>query len=73
VSHSEEIRLGSRVKAVRMAPDSFYRQVIGTVTDIRNGYVEIDATEVMSKWDRSFERHPTSCRTSAKLADVVAL
>jgi len=66
------IEIGSKVKAVRMAQDSFYKQVIGTVTDIRNGYVHIRATQVMDKWSKRFEAHPTSCATSAKIADVVA-
>ena len=66
------IQIGSRVKAVKMAEDSFYRQVIGTVTGIRNGFVQIDATEVMTKWDRHFEQHPTSCATSARIENVVA-
>ena len=66
------VQIGQRVKAVRMAKDSFYRQVIGTVTAIRNGYAQIEADTVMDRWSDSFERHPGTCSTAALLSDVVA-
>lgn len=40
---------------------------------IRNGFVEIDATEVMDKWSIEFEQHPTSCATAARIENVVTL
>lgn len=67
------IEVGAKVKAIRMSQDSFYKQVIGTVKYVRNGFVGIDATLVMSRWDNKFEPHPTSCATSAKIQDVVLL
>jgi len=63
------IQVGGKVKAVKMASDSFYKQVIGSVTEIRNGFASIQTTEVMDKWSKSFVVH--SCTTAAKLADVV--
>jgi len=44
-------------------------KVIGTCTGIKNGYVEINATVVMSKWDNDFIDHPTSCACSALVGD----
>jgi hypothetical protein len=60
------------VKAVRMADDSHYRQVIGTATTVRNGYVEIEALLVVDRFaiPGAFERHPSRCNTSARLEDV---
>lgn len=65
-------QVGQEVIATRMAPDSFYRQVRGTVTAIRNGFVCINATQVISKWGKTWEKHPTSCATSAKIEHVIA-
>ena len=65
--------VGTKVKATRMGQDSFYKQVIGTVKYVRNGFVGIDATLVMSRWSKTFEPHPTSCATSARIEDVVVV
>ena len=59
------LKVGDKVECTRMAADSFYRAIRGTVVALRNGHAEIEATEVMSKWDRTFEQHPGSCATSA--------
>jgi hypothetical protein len=67
------MEIGTKVMATKMAQDSFYRQVFGTVEYVRNGYVGIRATMVMSKWDNKLKPPPTSCLTAAKLADVVTL
>jgi len=63
---------GRKVRALRMGCDSFYQQVIGQVTEVRNGFVRIDATLIIDRWSKSnqFEPHPSSCSTSAKVADV---
>ena len=67
------MEIGTKVLATKMATDSFYKQVAGTVDYVRNGRVGIIATMVMSKWDNEMQPHPTSCRTSARIEDVVAL
>lgn len=66
------MEIGDKVLA-EMPDSSFYKKVIGTVTGIKRGYVEIKATHVMSKWGNTFEQHPTSCATSAKLGSVVVM
>lgn len=53
-----------------MAADSFYKQVIGKVSYVRNGFVGINATLVMDKWSTEFETHPSQCGTSARIEDV---
>ncbi len=65
--------IGQEVIATQMASDSFYRQVRGIVTAIRNGFVHINATRVISKWSKTWEQHPTSCATSAKIENVIAV
>lgn len=67
------MEIGTKVLATKMAQDSFYKQVAGTVEYVRNGYVGIRATMVMSKWDKKLQPHPTSCLTAARIQDVVAL
>jgi len=67
------MQVGQRVEAVKMASDSFYKKVIGTVTKIENGFVSIDADIVMSKWDDEYQKHPTFCSTAARIENVVAL
>lgn len=60
-------QIGQQVHATKMATDSFYLEVKGTVTGIRNGYVLIDATEVKDRWSKKWEKHPTSCSTACKI------
>lgn len=67
----QQIEVGSEVIAT-MGRDSFYRQVRGTVTGFRNGFVQIVATRVLSKWDADWTDHPTSCRCAAPVGCVVA-
>lgn len=64
------MEIGTRVIATRMATDSFYKQVIGTLTGIKNGFAEIEADTVMDKWSTTFSKHPSTCRTSARLEHV---
>lgn len=66
------MNIGDKVKA-KMPEGSFYKYIMGTITAIKNGYVHIDATEVMSIWSGKFEKHPTSCACSAKALDVVLI
>lgn len=65
------IAIGQEVIAIKMASDSFYKQVRGVVTGVRNGFVQIQATKVISKWSNEWDDHPTSCATSARLENVV--
>jgi hypothetical protein len=68
-----KFKVGQPVQANQMARDSFYKKVRGTVTSIRNGYVQISATEVIDKWSKAWEKHPTSCATAAKIEHVEAI
>ena len=63
--------IGTRIEATRPA-DSFYSRVRGVVTGYKNGFVNISADEVVSKWSDKWEKHPTSCAMSVKLTEVVA-
>jgi hypothetical protein len=63
--------IGDTVETVRMSEDSFYKQVRGTVTAIRNGRASIDASRVIDRWSTDWATHPTSCATSAKLENIV--
>ena len=67
-----KMNIGDKVKA-KMNSGSFYKYVIGNITAIKNGYVDINATEVMSAWDDKFEKHPTSCACSAKALNVILI
>ena len=67
---TNNIKIGDSVLAVKMPEDSFYKQVIGIITDIRNGFAYIDATIVMDKWSDKFEEHPTKCSTSTKIENI---
>jgi len=64
------IKIGDKVLASKMPQDSFYEQAIGTVTDIRNGFVSIDATMILAKNTTKFEEHPTKCSTSTKIENI---
>lgn len=66
------IKIGDRVKANKMSSDSFYKQVIGNVTYIRNGFVGISATSVLDKWctDGKFTQRD-NLSVAAKESDVV--
>jgi hypothetical protein len=63
--------IGDIVETVRMCDTSFYKQVRGTVTAIRNGWASIDATQVIDNWSTDWTPHPTSCATGAKLGDII--
>ena len=67
---TNNIKIGDKVLAVKMPEDSFYKQVIGTVTAIKNGFASIDATMVLAKNTNKFEEHPTKCSTSTKLENI---
>lgn len=63
------IKIGDKVEAT-MSSDSFYKKARGVVTEIKNGFVSFEATQVISKWSKTWENHPTSCATSAKICNV---
>lgn len=66
------IELGDRVIADKMPDDSHFKQVIGTVVYIRNGYVGISADMVKDRWSNIFvERENIS--VAAKIQDVIVL
>ena len=62
--------IGTRIEATRPA-DSFYKRVRGVVTGYRNGFVQISADEVISKWGKTWEKHPSSCAMGVRPADIV--
>ena len=64
-------QIGQKVMAVKMAADSNYLQVVGTVTEIRSGFAQINATEVLDRFSKKWKQHPTSCGCSAKIENVV--
>jgi hypothetical protein len=63
--------IGTRIEATRPA-DSFYSRVRGVVTGYRNGLVKINADEVISKWSKTWEKHPSTCSMNVKLSDLCA-
>ena len=67
-------KYGDIVRATKMPSDSFYKQVVGTVLYIRNGYVGISATAVLDKWniDGIFS-HRDNLSVAAKECDVILL
>lgn len=62
--------IGTMIEATRPA-DSFYKRVRGIVTGHRNGRIQIEATEVISKWDTDWTKHPTSCAMGVSPRDIV--
>jgi hypothetical protein len=62
--------IGTTIEATRPA-DSFYKRVRGVVTAHRNGRVQIKATEVISKWDTEWSKHPTSYSMGVSLREIV--
>lgn len=67
----KSFEIGQQVHATKMASDSFYLEVKGTVTGIRNGYVQINATEVKDRWSKKWKQHPTACATACKIEYAV--
>lgn len=67
------MKIGDMARAEVMAADSFYKKVEGVISNIKNGWVHIQATRVISKWSKEWEDHPTSCATSAKIENVVVV
>lgn len=68
-----ELKIGQRVEITKMAKDSFYVRVRGEVTEVRNGFISVVADEVMDRWSRTWEKHPSSCRTGGRKENVVAI
>lgn len=67
----DAIMLGKRVEANITVNDSFYKSVRGIVTRVQaNGWVNIQADEVIDKWSETWEMHPTTCATSAKIENT---
>ncbi len=69
------IKVGDKVKAVRLPSDSCYHQVVGEVEYIRNGYVGIKANSVMSKWsdDGTFKSRDNPLSVATKINYVVKM
>lgn len=68
-------QVGDKVKAEKMDGSSMFIQVIGEVHYIRNGYVGIIATSVMSKTvdDGTFTELDNPCFCAAKVEYVVKM
>ena len=56
-----------------METTSFYQKVKGTVTNIENGFVYLEADEVMSKWDDKYKKHPSICSTAGRIENTIIL
>ena len=69
------IKIGDKVRAVRLPADSCYHQVMGEVEYISNGYVGIKANNVMSKWsdDGTFKICDKPLSIATKINYVVKL
>jgi len=64
--------IGQTIEATVNAPDSFYKRVIGKIVEIKsNGFIQIQATMVISKWSDSWKEHPTSCGMAIKPQNIV--
>jgi len=67
------LKIGQRIRAEKMADDSFYKKAEGIITEIKNGFVCFRADLVMSKWSNEWKKHPSYCSTSAKIENVTVL
>lgn len=68
-----ELNEGTPILISVMPEDSFYTKVKGAFKGLKNGRVDIEATEVISKWSDQWKDHPTSCRTSGKAENTAIL
>ena len=67
------MKLGDKIHAKKMPKDSFYKEVKGVVIEVSNGFVKIRASQIMDKWSKAWESHPTSCMTNAKIEDCLII
>ena len=51
--------------------EGFYKRVKGVVTGCRNGFYQIEATEVISNWSDKWKDHPTSCAMGVKPENII--
>lgn len=68
-----EIKIGQRVEITEMPNGSFYKKVKGVVTSVKNGFVNVEADEVISKWGNEYKMHPSRCSTSGRIENAIAL
>ena len=64
------LKVGDKVFVSNMPKDSFYKQVVGTVTKVGEQLVHINATHCMSKWGNTLKEHPTSCAIAVPICNV---
>lgn len=62
--------IGKRVQCYEMPLDSFFSAVDGIVTEMRNGWATVRTDRVMSKWDVTWQDHPSTCLTSCKIDNL---
>lgn len=65
-----KLLVGLTVHATAMPDDSFYREIKGVVTAVRNGWVTIRADQVLDKYSEEWHAHPSSCLTSTLLQHI---
>ena len=66
------LTIGQTIEAGVTAQDSFYKKVVGKVVEIKaNGFIQIQANLVMSKWSDSRKEHPSSYSMSIKIQNIV--
>lgn len=62
--------VGKTVECHAMPEGSFYHAVRGTVEAVKNGWASVRATEVIDRWNITWQRHPSSCMTSVKIVNL---
>lgn len=67
----KRFKTGQKVKATITANDSFFKEVVGIVETVKNGFVEILTERVVNKFSDSTKEH--RCTTSARLENVEAI
>jgi len=62
--------IGKIVECHEMPEGSFYNAVRGELVEVKNGWASIRATEVIDRWNILFQKHPSSCMTSARVENI---
>ena len=67
------IEIGTKVLVKAFPSDSFYKKAYAIITgELKNGYYPAKAVIVMSRWDKTFEKHPSDngCAISVKPENI---
>ena len=69
----QNIETGTVIDAGKLSDSSFYSKVRAKITGFRNGFYQIEAFEVISKWSNEWEKHPSSCSMNVKENQILKL